>query len=76
MIRRIVTCDRCGCVVEAEHPDRISVAKQHYDTYQDYTGKPHRKSFYKTDKTIHLCNTCSEAFELFLKEGSYVRNDI
>lgn len=66
MIKREVICDRCGKVIAAPHPDRITVSQQHYEEYTDCFGRKHKKSTYKTAKTLHFCDECNKEFEAFL----------
>ena len=67
MIQRTVICNRCGNIVNTEHPDRISIYKHHTEEYIDYFGKPHKKSVYKAKKPIHLCEDCESKFNAFLE---------
>ena len=77
MIERTVICDRCGNKVEAIHPNRISIYTHHTEEYNDYFGKPHKKSVYKAGKPIHFCNSCENAFNKFMeiKHGTEENKD-
>lgn len=66
MIIRTVLCNRCGEEVTEEHPDRISVAKQHYEEVINYKGDRKVVSKYKTESPIHLCTECNRLFKAFL----------
>lgn len=61
-----ITCDRCGAIIECKRPIKIVIQKPLQETYKDYFGKEHIKSFYKTTKNIHLCYDCRDAFDSFM----------
>lgn len=65
----IVTCDRCGCIIENPHPDRITISKQQFVTSTDCFGKQHTRSTYTLDRTLHLCEDCTKLFNSFLNEA-------
>ena len=67
MLKRTVICDRCGSIVKAEHPNRISIYKHSIEAYIDYWGKPHKKSVYKADAPIHFCEECESKFNEFME---------
>ena len=64
----IVTCDRCGSIIKEDHPDRITIARQRFETYTTYSGEQRTKNVYKNDKPIHLCAECNVAFKKFLTQ--------
>jgi Fe2+ or Zn2+ uptake regulation protein len=65
MLKRILICDRCGKVIESEHPDRITISRHKYETTKDYKGIEHTHSVYKTSKSMHLCSECEIKFNEF-----------
>ena len=66
MIIRTVLCNRCGKEVTEEHPDRISVSKQHYKEVINYKGDRKLVSKYKAESPIHFCTECNRLFKAFL----------
>lgn len=65
----IVLCDRCACIIEEPHPDRISIYHHCAEDYTDYFGKPHTRNTYKADPPIHLCADCHKLLDDFLNAG-------
>ena len=52
-------------IIEEEHPDRITISRHYTDTYNDIFGKEHKKSVYRTSKSMHLCSECDIKFKGF-----------
>lgn len=53
---KALICDRCGAVIrgkETESTTKIVLATEKVGAYQSY----------------HLCDSCEDAFDLFLQEG-------
>lgn len=71
MIKKIVICNRCGKVVDKPHPDRITIAKHHVETWKDYWGKERQKS------VIRPRNQCTYVANVKLNSMSFgrTRND-
>lgn len=53
---KALICDRCGAVIrgkETENTTKVVLATEKVGAYQSY----------------HLCDSCEDAFDLFLQEG-------
>jgi len=66
MYERRVICNRCRRVITKPHPDRITIARQHYEECVDIFSKKNNRSVYHVEESMHFCEVCTKDFERFL----------
>lgn len=64
MVVKTIVCDRCNEQIKEEHPDRVEIQKYSKDMSTSYGRK---YVGYKASQKLHLCDTCMQKFEKFLK---------